>query len=178
MRREEIEICRRFDLLLATSDREAEIIRSWGAPRVETMANTIDAGYFTPREPPGQAMPRLAFVGATHVDANRDGLRWFMAEAFPLIREQVPDVALDIVGGDPSHELRAFGSIPGVTVTGYVKDVRDYMAARHGAHRALAQRRGHPAEDPGGPQLRRPDRVDVDRCRGPRPGTGRAPLDR
>jgi glycosyltransferase involved in cell wall biosynthesis len=34
-----------------------------------------------------------------------------------------------IVGGAPPPEVRAYAERPNVTVTGYVKDVRDYMAA-------------------------------------------------
>jgi polysaccharide biosynthesis protein PslH len=127
VRHEEIRICSTFDLILTTSDRETEIIRSWGMPHVETMVNTIDTAYFTPPEEQRDAPARLAFVGTTHVDANRDGLVYFMREVFPLIREQVPGLEFDIVGGSPPPDIRAFGEIPGVTVTGFVSDVRDYM---------------------------------------------------
>ena len=65
------------------------------------MTNTIDATAFSaPRARPRSA-GALAFIGTTHVDANRDGLRWFMREVFPLVRRDEPGVALDIVGGDP-----------------------------------------------------------------------------
>jgi polysaccharide biosynthesis protein PslH len=128
VRKEELDNCRRFDLLFTPSDRETAILRGQGARRVETLVNTVDTRYFAPPLAPADPGPRLAFVGTTHVDANREGLRYFMAEVYPLIREQMPDVELDIVGGDPPHEVRAFGSLPGVTVTGYVKDVREYMA--------------------------------------------------
>jgi glycosyltransferase involved in cell wall biosynthesis len=128
VRQEELDICGRFDLLLATSDREADIIRTWGAPRVETMVNTVDTMRFALRDERDIAPPRLAFIGVPHVDANRDGIRYFMTEIFPLIRQAAPDVSVDIVGGNPPPDIRAFDSIPGVNVTGYVKDIRDYMA--------------------------------------------------
>jgi glycosyltransferase involved in cell wall biosynthesis len=128
LRREELEFCRRFDLLLTTSDRETEILRSWGMPRVETVVNTIDAQAFTPPPGPRDVGPRLAFIGTTHVDANRDGVRYFMDEIFPMVREKVPEVEVDIVGGNPPAEIRAYDALPGVRVTGQVKDVRDYMA--------------------------------------------------
>jgi glycosyltransferase involved in cell wall biosynthesis len=128
VRREEMAACRRFDLLLTTSDRETQLLRSWGMPSVETMVNTIDTATFTPPDRPRDAGPRLAFVGTTHVDANREGLRWFMEAVFPLVRRAVPEVELDIVGGAPPPDIQAFDAMPGVRVTGYVKDVRDYMA--------------------------------------------------
>lgn len=128
VRREEIGVCRAVDLVLTPSDRETEIVRTWGVRRAETMTNTIDATAFERAPGAPEVRGRLAFVGTTHVDANRDGLHWFMREVFPLIRRDEPGVELDIVGGDPPSDIRAFGEIDGVTVTGFVPDVRDYMA--------------------------------------------------
>lgn len=128
VRREELAICRRFDLLLTTSDRETRILRSWGMPRVETLVNTIDTVQLTGPAVPQDAGPRLAFIGTTHVDANRDGVRYFMDEVFPLVRDKAPDVEVDIVGGVPPADIRAYDALRGVRVTGQVKDVRDYMA--------------------------------------------------
>ena len=76
------------------------------------------------RSPPGRPArrrARLAFIGTTHVDANRDGVRYFMEEIFPLVHEQTPDVEVDIVGGVPPAEIRAFDALPGVRVTGQVQ---------------------------------------------------------
>jgi len=128
VKREEMAICSSFDLVLTTSDREAEILRSWGVRSAETLVNTIDATTF--RRPAGVVggPNRIAFIGTTHVDANRDGLRYFMRDVFPLVRQEVPDLEVDIVGGEPPPDIRAFDSLPGVTVTGFVDDVRDYMA--------------------------------------------------
>jgi glycosyltransferase involved in cell wall biosynthesis len=128
VRREELAICRRFDLLLTTSDRETRILRAWDMPRVETIVNTIDTVRLTGPAVPQDAGPRLAFIGTTHVDANRDGVRYFMEEVFPLVRDTAPDVEVDIVGGVPPADIRAYDALPGVRVTGQVKDVRDYMA--------------------------------------------------
>jgi glycosyltransferase involved in cell wall biosynthesis len=128
VKNEEIAVCSTFDLVLAPSDRETEIIRSWGVHQAETMANTIDATSFAPPTATPNGGTRLAFVGTTHVDANRDGVRYFVRDVYPQIRQQVPDVELDIVGGDPPPDVRALADVPGVTVTGYVPDVRDYMA--------------------------------------------------
>jgi glycosyltransferase involved in cell wall biosynthesis len=128
VRREEIGVCRAVDLVLTPSDRETDIVRTWGVRRAETMTNTIDATSFERAPGPPPVRGRLAFVGTTHVDANRDGLHWFMREVFPLIRRAEPGVELDIVGGDPPPDIKAFGEIEGVTVTGFVPDVRDHMA--------------------------------------------------
>lgn len=127
--REELELTRQFDLLLATSDRETEIIRKWGDVPAETLLNTIDAEHLRPRPGQEHVENRLVFVGSTHVDANRDGVQYFLREIFPRIRAEIPDVVIDIVGGDPPPEIVALGRDPGVTITGYVADIRDYVTA-------------------------------------------------
>ena len=67
-----------------------------------------------------------------------------MREVLPLLRRDEPDVVLDIVGGDPPSDIRAFGEIDGVTVTGFVPDVRDHMAvaSRSSSHCAAVGGRG------------------------------------
>lgn len=129
LRREEQRDVRSVDLVITTSDRETAIVQRWpGAPPVFTLANTIDIDFFSPRPDQRRTGADLAFVGATHVDANRDGVRFFMDEVFPLVEAERPDVTMTIVGGDPPLDIRRYAERPNVEVTGYVKDVRDRMA--------------------------------------------------
>ncbi|WP_129671296.1 glycosyltransferase family 4 protein [Candidatus Chloroploca sp. Khr17] len=125
--RDEIAICRSYDLIFTPSDRERLILQRFKQmPPVETLPNTIDVDYFAfhPQRP---ITNQITFIGATQVDANRDGLRYFMTQILPLIEQHVPDVRVSIVGGDPPPEIVAFGQRPNVEVTGFVPDVRTYM---------------------------------------------------
>jgi glycosyltransferase involved in cell wall biosynthesis len=128
VRREELAACRRFDLTFVPSERERDIVQEFVPDRaVVAMPNSIDPDHFGLRS----SLPRtneIAFVGATHVDANRDGLKYFMEAVFPLIEARVPDVHFTIAGGDPPPEIKAYGARPNVDVTGYVPDVRPYLA--------------------------------------------------
>lgn len=127
-RREELALCKKYALIFTPSARERDLLsRLPGMPPVRSLPNSIDPDFFALRTQQ-PAANEIAFIGTTHVDANRDGLLYFMAEIFPLIERAVPDVQLKIVGGSPPPEIRAFGERPNVEVTGYVKDVRDYMA--------------------------------------------------
>ena len=92
-------------------------------PPIVTIPNTIDPDRI---DVPARARPpanELLFVGTTQVDANRDGLLWFVDEVLPLIERQVPDATLRIVGGSPPPEIEELGERPNVVVTGYVPDV-------------------------------------------------------
>jgi polysaccharide biosynthesis protein PslH len=129
VRKEELDLVGRFDLVLTTSERETEIVRSWPIDaQVETLVNTVDTTYF--EAPPGspQERHRLVFVGTTHVDANRDGLMYFMNDIFPLIRERVPDTEFEIIGGGRPRDVDELSALAGVSFTGFVPDVRDPMA--------------------------------------------------
>jgi glycosyltransferase involved in cell wall biosynthesis len=57
---------------------------------------------------------------------NVDALRWFFGEIYHLLLEKCPEVQIWIVGKNPLPEVRNYGSLRGVTVTGGVPDVRPY----------------------------------------------------
>jgi polysaccharide biosynthesis protein PslH len=127
-RRDEQRFYRDVDLIFTASDRERDLLRALpGIGHVEALPNSIDCDYFAPR-PTEPSANEITFVGTTHVDANRDGLIYFMEEVFPLIEREVPDIHFTIVGGYPPAAIRAYGERPNVTVTGFVDDVRPYMA--------------------------------------------------
>jgi polysaccharide biosynthesis protein PslH len=127
-RREELTRSEAFDLVLTCSEREAEILRwSLVCPQVAAVPNTIDPEDYPTRVGLPEA-PHVAFVGTTHVDANRDGVIFFMEHVFPLIERRVPEVTFSIVGGRPPADIRVYGERPNVEVTGLVDDVRPHMA--------------------------------------------------
>jgi glycosyltransferase involved in cell wall biosynthesis len=51
----------------------------------------------------------------------------FCDEVYPRILQRRPSTKLVIVGADPSPEIRALASKPGITVTGSVPDVRPHL---------------------------------------------------
>lgn len=124
----ELSVSEQFDLIFTTSDRERdELRRMLRGPLVESLPNSIDTDVLALRTEEPTAN-EITFVGTTQVDANRDGIIYFMEQIFPLIERMVPDVRFTIVGGKPPAEIREYGRRPNVAVTGFVDDVRPYMA--------------------------------------------------
>ena len=70
----------------------------------------------------------LVFTGAMDYWANVDAVEWFARKVFPEIRAQLPKVEFHIVGARPTAAVVALASLPGVTVTGSVPDVRPFLA--------------------------------------------------
>jgi glycosyltransferase involved in cell wall biosynthesis len=69
---------------------------------------------------------RILFVGAMNRPENQDAILFFSRDILPRIRQQLPDVRLDIVGTAPSERIRALGRDQGITVTGFVPSLQEY----------------------------------------------------
>ena len=71
----------------------------------------------------------IVTIGTLLYPPNADGVRWFTNEVFPLIRRQVPDVTLTIIGkGAPVDLVRLASQSSGkITITGYVPDLVPYL---------------------------------------------------
>ncbi len=113
--------------LLATAAEEA-MLKSF-APGAHTavIPNGIDVAYYAPMTgEPAQAT--LLFTGAMDYLPNIDAVCYFCADILPLVRRQIPETRLYIVGLHPAPEVRRLANTPGVFVTGAVPDVRPYYA--------------------------------------------------
>jgi glycosyltransferase involved in cell wall biosynthesis len=86
--------------------------------------NGIDTHEFAPlpETPDGNV---LVYVGNMGYLPNVDAMTHFCGEVLPLVRQQVPDAELWIVGINPLPEVQALAG-EGVYVTGAVDDVRAY----------------------------------------------------
>lgn len=91
---------------------------------VSIIPNCIDvADYAHVRE---TAVPHtLIFAGAFTYQPNYDAMVWFLQEVFPLVRAHIPQAHLTITG---NHANLPLPSTDNVTLTGFVTDVRPYVA--------------------------------------------------
>ncbi len=70
----------------------------------------------------------LIFIGKMDFRPNIDAMLWFGQQVLPLIQAQRPQTTLAIVGQRPHPRLDVLRAIPGLTITGYVDEVRPYLA--------------------------------------------------
>lgn len=69
---------------------------------------------------------RLLFVGNIDFTPNKNGLSHFVESVFPIIKERMPAVELNIVGLCKDQNFKSrLCSIPGVHVVGFVEDLRE-----------------------------------------------------
>ena len=70
----------------------------------------------------------LVFTGKMDFRPNIDAVLWFGQQVFPLIQSRRPGTTFAVVGQRPHARLDLLRDLPGVTITGYVDDVRPYIA--------------------------------------------------
>lgn len=96
-----------------------------GRPSV-VLRNGVDLERFSPAEnnpEPGH----LVFTGVMDYLPNVDGCCWFVEEILPRVQEAVPETTFSIVGSNPTPQVQRLAQVPGVTVTGFVDDTRDWL---------------------------------------------------
>ena len=116
----------RFDLITMVSEDDRLLtLETVGtnAPPVVTIPNGVDVHL----NRPGLAQVKscgLVYNGSLTYIANYDAMRYFLAEIFPLIKREVPEAELTITGSTKGVDLNGLSLDGGVSLTGYVDDVR------------------------------------------------------
>jgi sugar transferase (PEP-CTERM/EpsH1 system associated) len=121
--------CRRLHRVIAVSDADAAHFRDrYGVRQVDAVATGVDTEYFKPSGALSSDGSRIVFTGAMDWMPNEDGIDFFAAEVLPLVRKEVPNATLTVVGRNPVPRVRALASAErGIEVTGTVPDVRPYL---------------------------------------------------
>ena len=72
---------------------------------------------------------QLLVIGTWHYAPNRDGLRHFLANVYPKVREAIPEVNLRVVGRIQEDALQEeLSKEENVTLVGYAKDLAEEYA--------------------------------------------------
>lgn len=95
--------------------------------KIAFIQNGIDLDFFRPSNSVNET-PTVAFTGAMDYYPNIDAVLFFARDIFPKIRAVHPDARFIVIGSNPTDAVRRLGSMPGITVTGTVKDVRPFLS--------------------------------------------------
>ncbi len=127
--------CRVADRVVAVSETDAEALRKL-VPELEPVVvpNGVDMDFYTAPVPSLAALQApggsdLVFTAKMDFRPNVDAILWFTQEVLPLIRHGSPQTRLWVVGKDPHPRLAPLAEDPAVRLTGWVEDVRPYIAA-------------------------------------------------
>jgi polysaccharide biosynthesis protein PslH len=117
------------DHVLAVSEADGQAFAPFVASGKLTVVPTgVDIEYFhvTTAE---ETANSLVFTGSMDWLPNEDAILYFAESILPLIKEQCPEVSLQVVGRSPSAKLLALAQTePSIRLTGWVEDVRPFVA--------------------------------------------------
>lgn len=126
-RQKETEICHKYHLLIAISTTDGCKFRNLLPHKnILVIPMGIDASFF-------RSMPTLRekntiiLYGAMGGKANIDAVLYLWNDILPIIRAQI-GIKLIIIGSNPSEKVKKLAKNDWVEVTGYVEDVRKYIA--------------------------------------------------
>lgn len=135
----ESSLCRRFDRVLVSSESDRQDLQALaGSCRADEAAcrapvsvvpHGVDVEHFHPSDR-GREAATLVYVGRLSYHANVAAVSWLLREIMPSIWKRRPEARLLLVGADPPRAIRSAARRCGerVQVTGYVPDVRPYLA--------------------------------------------------
>jgi sugar transferase (PEP-CTERM/EpsH1 system associated) len=126
--------CEAADRVVAVSEADAGALQRL-VPGLQpaVVPNGVDMAYYTAPTPSleSQDLPGtkdLVFTAKMDFRPNVDAVLWFAEETLPLIRRQSPETRFWVVGKDPHPRLAHLAQDPGIKITGWVEDVRPYIA--------------------------------------------------
>lgn len=124
---EEIRTLSDQDVIFSTSGQDRAIMQK-DVSEVPNyvVPNGVDTSFFSPNTTEEVEPYSMVFTGMMAYTPNYDGMLYFLDQIFPLIREEVPQAKIYIVGKRPPKELKERAS-DHVEVTGFVDDVRPYV---------------------------------------------------
>lgn len=126
MEREERRWCPRVSLNVAVSEEDAASLRRIAPDaRVTVVPNGVDTQTFQPAAEEGSG---IVFVGGMTWFPNKDALEYFATEILPLLKPSNPDLSVTWVGRAHAGEVDRYRAL-GITLTGYVDDIRPFVHA-------------------------------------------------
>ncbi len=128
---------RRFTRVVAVSERDrSALVRAYDLQHVERIDTGVDLEFYAPGLPapsPPSGGGTVVFTGAMDWRANTDGVAFLLDEVWPLVLQVRPQARAVIVGRNPPPTLveRARAAGADWHFTGFVDDIRPYVAAAH-----------------------------------------------
>jgi glycosyltransferase involved in cell wall biosynthesis len=128
IRSEEKRLLAAFDTSIVVSDEEYRAMKMLcPEARCTVVPNGVDVDFFAPLEI-REEWPSLVFVGYMSSPPNVDAMLYFHSQVYDTLKRRFPDLKLFVVGQDPPHAIRELAKDPSIIVTGFVDDVRPYVA--------------------------------------------------
>lgn len=92
--------------------------------KINVVANGIDVDHFNQVKATVPRQPTVLFVGNFKWLPNKDAAKFISQKIWPIIKQQIPQAKLWIVGRNPTKDILQLEADRSVTVTGNLSDIR------------------------------------------------------
>ena len=121
----ELRIYKNADFVIAVTEQDRQILLQQDADiRVEVLPNIHKVPALMPTRQ--RLANSLVFVGGFGHEPNVDAMLFFCTEILPLIRREIPDIHVKIIGGSAPETIRNLSGSH-VEVLGYVPDTAPFL---------------------------------------------------
>ncbi len=117
-KRRELLFKERFTTLSVCSEEDRHYLD--GGDQIHVIPNGFERPEAEPLRSRATSPPRLGFIGLYTYEPNRQGVRWFLKECWPIIRRQVRGIRFRLVGKGTDGSDRPLD--PDVDVLGWMDD--------------------------------------------------------
>ena len=118
---------KKFDICITPTEHERDVVGSY-LPDLEIAVIPFGINVVFTNKTFIEDFPSLIFIGSMNSLFNQHSILYFYDRVYPMIKKTFPDVKLYIVGRDPSEKIMRLTRDKSVIVTGYVEDIRPYLA--------------------------------------------------
>jgi glycosyltransferase involved in cell wall biosynthesis len=124
-RERDLAVYRQADAVLTVTEEERRVLEPELGPQVRV--GVVPTVHHAELEPPGRdGRDGLLFVGGFSHEPNVDAALFLVERVLPLVRAELPETTLRLVGNSPSPEIVALDA-PGVEVVGYAPHLQPFL---------------------------------------------------
>lgn len=125
---QEFDIIENTDATIVVSTREHDIlIESFPPENIYTISLIYEDETYTDKG--FEQRKDLIFIGSFDHSPNYDGLKWFLENVYPIVKNMIPEIRLHVIGQNPPKQLVEFADKDeSISVHGFVPDINQFMA--------------------------------------------------
>lgn len=130
LQRFEANVCPEFDINFTVSELDKDRLLDLApGTKADVIANGVDVDYFCPQPSTKTETPSVIMVSGMNWFPNRDAVIYMCDQIWPKLVQAYPTLSWVVVGSSPPTQLLDLAKQDQrVTVTGFVDDVRTYIA--------------------------------------------------
>ena len=124
----ETEIIRKMSKTIFVSQIDADVYKGVVASeKIIVIPNGVDLDYFSAQQTVKEDYPSLIFTGHMSFPPNIEAVDFFIGNVFQIVKRQIPDVKLYIVGSDVNNRILKYNKSDAIIITGAVDDIRVFL---------------------------------------------------